>query len=200
MKNLIETVKVFQRQALKGTVLTKCKILLVAKNIQRRLFPWWHYAVVSLEDENLGLYDIGENPHQQINEMLLQILHLGLFLRTLGKSTKEVLQNLSLAVPRYLPEQGLVYHLLETNQTYVSLPAVFLKNFKQPYDVQFPSDTVWPHESYALPVTYRMKVEKPRCVPIPQSSQLCLSPIPSQFSIISPRQSIFAVRTLSMTK
>jgi len=33
MRNLIEAVKVFQRQANKGTVITNCKIVILAKNI-----------------------------------------------------------------------------------------------------------------------------------------------------------------------
>ena len=41
--------------------------------------------MVSLEEEDLTQYNIGANPHRQINEMLVQLLRLGLFLSSYGK-------------------------------------------------------------------------------------------------------------------
>ena len=54
-------------------------------HIRMRLFPMWHCGLVSLEDENLDKYDVGEKPIQLIIEMMSQLQQLGKFLHSMGK-------------------------------------------------------------------------------------------------------------------
>ncbi|XP_014343129.1 testis-expressed protein 47-like [Latimeria chalumnae] len=124
-------------------LLQDARILVMSHDIPTRLFPHWHYKLLSLPVTYLEDNTEEQSLATLVPECLKLLLSLGMYLLKTAKSgIKGMSDNLHARVPELLIKEDTIHYLCKSEE--LMTPESFLQAYDRPVNMIFDSEIVWP--------------------------------------------------------